>query len=213
MKKTLIVLGSWLIGGLLVVLMSRAGGIGSPSAREVVVVPNAAERTTTVAERTTIAAKRVTINERATHSVVNGIALPVSGVTHAELRDTYDQARGSRRHDAIDILAPMGTPVVAAVDGTVRKLFISKAGGLTIYQFDEAESYLYYYAHLDRYRDGIGEGDRVKRGEIIGYVGVTGNAGNTPHLHFSIERLPPTKEWWKGTAVNPYPVLMGRATL
>lgn len=206
MKTTFIVLGSWLIGGLLVVLMSSADGSGVPPAGKTVVVPVAAERVA-VGDRSAASV------ERPAHSVVNGIALPVAGVTHAELRDTFDQARGSRRHDAIDILAPMGTPVIAAVDGTVRKLFVSKAGGLTIYQFNDTESHVYYYAHLDRYREGIGEGLRVKRGEVIGYVGVSGNAGNTPHLHFSIEKLPPTKEWWKGTAVNPYPVLMGASTL
>ena len=109
----------------------------------------------------------------------------------------------------MDILAPHGTPVVAAVDGTIRKLFTSKGGGVTIYQFDEDEAHVYYYAHLDRYADDVREGLFVKRGTVIGYVGITGNAPvGTPHLHFSIERLPPTKEWWKGDPVNPYTLLM-----
>lgn len=111
-------------------------------------------------------------------------------------------------HNAIDILAPRGTPVIAAVDGTIRKLFTSNAGGLTIYQFDVNEEYVYYYAHLDRYADAIGEGLYVKQGTVIGYVGTTGNARETPHLHFSIDALPPTKEWWKGMPVNPYPILV-----
>lgn len=107
-------------------------------------------------------------------------------------------------------MAPRGTPVVAAVDGTIRKLFFSKGGGITIYQFDRSEARVYYYAHLDRYADGMAEGLFVKQGTVIGYVGVTGNAPpGAPHLHFSIEVLPPTKEWWKGQPVNPYPLLTG----
>ncbi|HEX6161292.1 MAG TPA: M23 family metallopeptidase [Thermoanaerobaculia bacterium] len=142
---------------------------------------------------------------------VNGIIIPVVGITADQLRDTFTEVRGGNRiHRAMDILAPHGTPVVAAVDGTVRKLFNSRAGGLTIYQYDVAAETLYYYAHLDRYANGIAEGLFVKQGTVIGYVGTTGNAGNTPHLHFSIERLPVTKEWWKGEPVNPYPILLRR---
>ncbi|HEX3583368.1 MAG TPA: M23 family metallopeptidase [Thermoanaerobaculia bacterium] len=136
------------------------------------------------------------------------LLIPVQGVVASDLRDTFTQARsGGRVHDAIDILAPRGTPVLAAVDGTIRKLFLSRAGGLTIYEFDAAQRRVYYYAHLDRYAD-IREGDAIRRGAVIGYVGTTGNAPpQTPHLHFAIEDLPPTKEWWKGSAVNPYPLL------
>ena len=140
------------------------------------------------------------------------MAIPVFGITATDLRDTYDQARGGgrRTHHAIDILAPRGTPVIAAVDGTIRKMFTSNGGGLTIYQFDEAEAHVYYYAHLDRYANGIAEGQFVAQGSVIGYVGTTGNAPpGTPHLHFSIEELPPSKEWWKGQPINPYRVLMG----
>lgn len=137
----------------------------------------------------------------------DGILIPVSGIEERDLLDTYSQARsGGRVHNAIDILAPHGTPVIAAVDGTIRKLFTSNAGGLTIYQFDVGEERVYYYAHLDHYAD-IAEGDFVKQGTVIGYVGTTGNAGQTPHLHFAIELLPATKEWWKGSPVNPYPIL------
>jgi murein DD-endopeptidase MepM/ murein hydrolase activator NlpD len=136
------------------------------------------------------------------------LLIPVQGVSASDLRDTFTQARsGGRVHDAIDILAPRGTPVLAAVDGTIRKLFLSRAGGLTIYEFDAAQRRVYYYAHLDRYAD-IREGDAIRRGAVIGYVGTTGNAPpQTPHLHFAVEDLPPTKEWWKGSAVNPYPLL------
>jgi len=140
------------------------------------------------------------------------LQLPVLGVSANELQDTYTQARsGGRVHNAIDIRAPRGTGVIAAVDGTIRKLFTSRAGGLTIYEFDVNEERVYYYAHLDHYAAGIYEGLFVKAGTVIGYVGTTGNAPpDTPHLHFAIEVLPPTKEWWKGEPVNPYPLLAVR---
>jgi murein DD-endopeptidase MepM/ murein hydrolase activator NlpD len=143
------------------------------------------------------------------------IIVPVAGITAADLRDNYLQMRGggTRTHGAIDIMAPRGTPVVAAVDGTIKKLFNSAAGGLTIYQFDQREEKVYYYAHLDRYELTIAEGLFVKQGTVIGYVGTTGNAApDAPHLHFAIEVLPPTKEWWKGTPINPYPVLISPAS-
>jgi peptidoglycan LD-endopeptidase LytH len=137
--------------------------------------------------------------------------IPVEGVMAGDLRDTFAEGRsGGRMHRAMDILAPYGTPVIASVDGTIRKLFTSKAGGLTIYQSDRDEALIYYYAHLDRYAAGLAEGDVVKQGSVIGYVGTSGNARGTPHLHFSVEVLPPTKEWWKGEPVNPYPLLTAR---
>ncbi|HUR82897.1 MAG TPA: M23 family metallopeptidase [Thermoanaerobaculia bacterium] len=137
------------------------------------------------------------------------LLIPVVGVEASDLHDDYAQPRsGGRTHAAIDILAPRGTPVVAAVDGTVRKLFSSKAGGITIYEFDRDERRVYYYAHLDSYANGLAEGLAVRQGTVLGYVGTTGNAPpGTPHLHFAIEDLPPTKEWWKGSPVNPYPLL------
>jgi murein DD-endopeptidase MepM/ murein hydrolase activator NlpD len=142
-------------------------------------------------------------------AAIGRVLIPVSGVVAAQLTDTFTQARsGGRRHDAIDILAPRGTPVIAAVDGTIRKLFTSRAGGLTIYEFDTAQTNVCYYAHLDRYAD-VAEGARVRAGEVIGYVGTTGNAPeSTPHLHFAIEELTPSKEWWRGRAINPYPILV-----
>ena len=143
------------------------------------------------------------------------ILIPVRGIEAASLRDNFDQARGGGRiHHALDIMAPRNTPVVAAVDGRVRKLFTSKGGGLTIYQFDRTEERVYYYAHLERYADGIAEGLFVAQGTVIGYVGTSGNAApDAPHLHFSIETLPPTKEWWKGTPLNPYPLLTRASVL
>ncbi len=142
--------------------------------------------------------------------IPGGVIVPVAGITPSDLNDNYMQVRGggTRLHGAIDIMAPRNTPVLAAVDGTVRKLFTSAGGGLTIYQFDQNEERIYYYAHLDRYAPLLREGQFVRQGSVIGFVGTTGNAApDAPHLHFAIEMLPPTKEWWKGTPINPYPVL------
>jgi len=137
------------------------------------------------------------------------LELPVRGTLRMDLRDTFDQTRGSARsHEAIDILAPRNTPVVAVEGGTIAKLFESKAGGTTVYQFDPATTYAYYYAHLERYADGLAEGHQVQRGEVLGYVGTSGNAPkDTPHLHFAIFRLTDKKQWWQGTAIDPYAVL------
>jgi lipoprotein-anchoring transpeptidase ErfK/SrfK len=137
------------------------------------------------------------------------VTIPVAGVDKSAVHDTFNEGRNGHRHEATDILAPRGTPVVAAVNGTVKKLFKSAQGGLTVYEFDESGTYCYYYAHLDRYADGLTEGMPVAAGQVIGYVGTTGNAPpNTPHLHFAIFKLGPEKQWWRGTAINPYPVLM-----
>ena len=137
--------------------------------------------------------------------------VPVAGVDRGAMRDMFNEVRGSRRHEAIDILAPRGTPVVATDDGIVKKLFTSKPGGLTVYQFDPDQRFCYYYAHLDGYAPGLHEGQVVKRGEVLGYVGTTGNAPkDAPHLHFALIRLDHERRWWKGTYVNPYPFLAGR---
>jgi murein DD-endopeptidase MepM/ murein hydrolase activator NlpD len=137
------------------------------------------------------------------------LLIPVEGIARKQLRDNFDETRGGRRrHDALDIMAARGTPVFAVDDGRIAKLFHSAAGGLTIYQFDPDERFTYYYAHLDSYAKGLVEGMRVKQGDIVGYVGSTGNApAHAPHLHFTIFELGPDKKWWKGRAVNPYPYL------
>ena len=137
------------------------------------------------------------------------LMVPVQGIAPQALADTYTQARGtSRKHEAMDIMAPRGTPVVAVDDGKLVKLFRSVPGGLTVYQFDPSGQLAYYYAHLDRYADGLKEGTVLKRGQVIGYVGVTGNAApDGPHLHFAVFRLGPEKLWWKGEPVNPYAAL------
>jgi len=139
--------------------------------------------------------------------------IPVQGVQPSQLKSTFNEGRVGHLHHAIDILAPRGTPVLAAVDGVVRKLFVSRAGGITLYEYDMAAERSYYYAHLDGYAPNIREGLVVHRGDVLGYVGTTGNApATTPHLHFAIEILPPTKEWWKGEAIDPYPILTEKLT-
>jgi peptidoglycan LD-endopeptidase LytH len=135
------------------------------------------------------------------------LLIPVAGIAPSALVDTYEQPRPGGRHEAIDIVAPRGTPVHAVDDGKLVKLFTSVPGGLTVYQFDPEGRLTYYYAHLDRYADGLKEGMMLRRGDLVGYVGVTGNAGQTPHLHFAVFRLGPERQWWKGDPVNPYPAL------
>lgn len=134
---------------------------------------------------------------------------PISGLKSQQIEDTFNSTRGggTRRHEATDILAPRGTPVLAVADGTIAKLFLSVPGGMTIYEFDPAGVWCFYYAHLDGYAPGLHEGMTVKRGDVIGYVGTTGNAGNTPHLHIAFARLNPEKHWWQSTPVDPYPIL------
>ncbi len=138
-----------------------------------------------------------------------GLRIPVAGIARAALSDTFSDARsGERQHEALDIMAPAGTPVLAVADGTIEKLFDSERGGLTIYQFEPSGRYAYYYAHLQAYAPGLKEGDRVRQGDVLGSVGSTGNADPAaPHLHFAIFRLGPEKQWWKGEPINPYPLL------
>ena len=137
------------------------------------------------------------------------LLVPVQGVPRTALQDTFDDARGQGRvHNAIDIMAPRNTPVIAAENGKIVKLFTSNLGGLTIYQFDPGETYCYYYAHLYHYSPDLKEGMQVNRGQVIGYVGSTGDASpDAPHLHFEITRLHADKKWWQGDSINPYPVL------
>jgi hypothetical protein len=146
------------------------------------------------------------IDDIETRLFARQLVIPVSGAESSQLRDSYDDRRGAKSHEALDIMAPRGTPVVATDDGYVVKLFRSVPGGLTVYQSDTGNEVIFYYAHLDRYAEGLREGQRVRRGDVIGYVGTTGNAPpDGPHLHFAIFKLPPGKEWWKGTPINPFP--------
>ena len=133
----------------------------------------------------------------------------MAGVRAGQLLDTFSAARGEGRvHDAIDIMAPKGTPVLAVAAGRILRLFQSKAGGTTLYQLSGDEKFIYYYAHLERYADGLYEGQFVVQGETIAYVGDTGNAGaGNFHLHFSISMTSKPKRWWEGFNINPYPLL------
>ena len=144
----------------------------------------------------------------ATPSILE-MAPPIRGLALTNLRDTFEEIHNGQRHEAIDIPEPRGTLVRAVVSGTIRKLFLSKPGGNTIYMFDETGAYCYYYAHLDGYTEGLHEGMHIKSGDVIGFVGSTGNADSrAPHLHFAIFELGPERLWWQGKAVDPYPGLV-----
>ncbi|MET0654765.1 MAG: M23 family metallopeptidase [Pseudoxanthomonas sp.] len=237
MKNLLLILFGFVLGGLAVgyYLIAYPPRLATSSAAaETVVVPEpvasapppeavpstaipAAETTQTPpqlpAAQTMPPAPAATAPLPATTST-GDILLPVQGVTREQLLDTFTDARSQgRSHDAIDIMAPAGTPVLAVADGHIEKLFTSERGGLTIYQFEPSGRLAYYYAHLQSYADGIAEGQQVRRGQVIGYVGSTGNANPAaPHLHFAIFLLGPERNWWQGQAINPYPILMGRST-
>jgi murein DD-endopeptidase MepM/ murein hydrolase activator NlpD len=146
----------------------------------------------------------------------SGLVIPVVGIAASQLADTYTQSRGggSRVHNAIDIMAPRGTPVVSASDGRVEKLYFSRGGGgLTAYVRSPDGRWLHYYAHLDAYAPGLREGQRVRRGDPIGTVGISGNASPSgPHLHYAIYRMSPGERWWQGAPINPYPQLAGAGT-
>jgi peptidoglycan LD-endopeptidase LytH len=138
------------------------------------------------------------------------LALPVEGIRRADLTDGFFEKRGGHMHHAMDILAPRHTPVRAAAAGTIAALNSSRAGGTSVWQYDESGHYCYFYAHLQRYAPGLRAGQTVARGDVIGYVGTTGNAPrNTPHLHFAMFRLESKGRWWGGVPVNPYPLLRG----
>jgi len=139
-----------------------------------------------------------------------GLRVPVSGVSRAALRDSWGEARegGLRGHHGTDIMARAGTPVIAAADGWVEKLFESGRGGTTLYQRSADRRWSYYYAHLAGYAPGVREGMRVRAGQVLGYVGDTGDAGaGNYHLHFGLTRMRGHERWWQGENVNPYPLL------
>lgn len=219
MRGLLILLAGLVAGGLLSLWIGPPPAEDPPLAPTVVVTPTdsippviaSAVAMAPAAETapTPIEAEKSLAPEATSSSLPSSLLIPVSGVATAQLVDSFQDGRGSTRlHEAIDILAPTGTPVLATADGRIVKLFTSVPGGLTIYQFDTAETRAYYYAHLDRYAEGIVEGLLVKRGDLLGYVGSSGNANPAaPHLHFAIFLLGPEKHWWQGTAINPYPLL------
>jgi peptidoglycan LD-endopeptidase LytH len=145
----------------------------------------------------------------------NRLLLPVAGVKPSALRDAYTEARsGGREHQAIDIMAPRGSEVVSAADGVLLKLHNSALGGLMVYAADATDSFIFMYGHLDAYATGLVPGMSLRRGQLLGYVGSTGNVSpNAPHLHFAISRGKPSERWWSGTPLNPYPLLAHAAVL
>jgi len=169
-------------------------------------LPVAASADTIQAEEGTTTVTDADLNYIAARNLLT----PVANVTASQLHDTFNQARSEgRRHDAIDIMAPQGTPVLAATDGLVLRLFQSDRGGVTLYELDPSGRYVYYYAHLMRYADGITEGKQLRRGDVIAYVGDTGNAGaGNFHLHFAISKLRSPHKWSGGDPINPYPFLV-----
>jgi len=191
--------------------------IGRPEPPPAILPDNADLRRTTPPAprmrngRTTLPAARGPVTPATI--ALGSMIIPVVGVASEDLRDSFAEPRsGGRRHEAIDILAPRNTPILAAEDGTIVKLYESKAGGLTIYELEPSGNYELYYAHLESYAPGVHEGDAVRQGQVIGYVGTSGNAPkDVPHLHFSVIALGAERSWWKGTAVNPYPLLMRRS--
>lgn len=143
------------------------------------------------------------------------LQVPVQGMPPSRLQDTFDASRGGqRKHKAIDIMAPRGTPVVAADHGFVAKISSNRAGGLAVYQADSSGRFVYYYAHLDGYAEGLREGQALRPGDLIGYVGTTGNAPESaPHLHFAVMLLTRKGHWWGGESVNPYAALVRDETV
>lgn len=137
------------------------------------------------------------------------LRLPIDGTNIDVLKGGFDERRGGGRpHEAVDMLAPRNTPIYAVEDGTIAKLFFSEAGGNTIYQYDPLGRFCYYYAHLERYADGLSDGSKVSRGDVIGFVGTSGNAPPaTPHLHFAVFELTADRRWWHGKAIDPYQIL------
>ena len=134
------------------------------------------------------------------------LIIPVEGVDPSRVRDSYTAARGGRTHDAVDIMAPRGSAVIAADAGTILRLRNNDAGGITIYQLDPEERFIYYYAHLDRYQDGLAEGMKIRQGDVLGFVGTTGNAPkDAPHLHFQVMLYRGRGQYWGGEPINPHP--------
>jgi len=165
--------------------------------------PNVDAADAKTARAPSIGAERVV----ATTGAARNLRVPIDGSDVANWRGGFEERRGNRPHEAVDILAPRNTPVHAVTDGTIAKLFVSKLGGNTIYQIDPAGQFEYYYAHLERYADGLRDGETVSKGDIIGYVGTSGNAPpNTPHLHFGVFRLDERRNWWQGKPIDPYEV-------
>lgn len=191
---------AWLIGGAIWLQHERQDS-----------APQASQPMRMVADRAPRGMKSPADAGEARGSARGGLAMPVLGVRPGELADTFTQARagGRRVHDAIDIMAPRGTPVIAAAAGEIEKLFISEEGGKTVYVRSPDRKLIYYYAHLDAYAPGLAEKQQVRAGQRLGTVGFSGNANpSAPHLHFAVMRTSPEAAWWaKAEQLNPYPLL------
>jgi len=150
--------------------------------------------------------------EATSGTVGSSLRVPIDGMNIESMKGGFAEHRTGHEHEAVDILAPRNTPIHAVEDGTIAKLFFSKGGGgNTIYEFDPSGRLSYYYAHLERYADGLHDGQKISKGDVIGYVGTSGNAPpNTPHLHFAVYELDDARRWWKGRAIDPYLVFTGR---
>lgn len=145
-----------------------------------------------------------------TERAPSGLVIPVAGVRPHQLVDSFMEPRGERVHGALDIMAPRGTPVVAAASGSIEKIFDSDQGGHTVYVRSDGDRWVQYYAHLDRYAEGLREGMHVAQGQVLGTVGSSGDANPAaPHLHFEVKRMEPGEKWYQGRAINPYPLLGG----
>jgi murein DD-endopeptidase MepM/ murein hydrolase activator NlpD len=189
---------------------SPSDSIGTPVPRPATPVPRtpALGRPVATTGEPTISAAPPPLDAAIEDLQRRGLRVPIDGLDIEQLKGGFTEHRagdGGHTHEAVDILAPRNTPVHAVQDGTIAKLFFSKAGGNTIYQFDPAQQFCYYYAHLERYADGVRDGLRVSRGDVIGYVGTSGNAPpGTPHLHFAVYELTPEHRWWQGHPLDPY---------
>jgi len=152
----------------------------------------------------------VSATETVNYIVARGMLIPVAGKTLGQLQDTFDEGRSSGRiHRALDILAPRGTPILAADSGRILRISVNTLGGNTIYATDPLGRVVYYYAHLDAYQPGLVAGETIARGDTLGFVGTTGNAPkDTPHLHFQVMRMPTDGKYWDGEAINPYPLFL-----
>jgi peptidoglycan LD-endopeptidase LytH len=214
-RRSLLVL---VLGGVLASGTACGGGL-TP-------LPPGAAPTPVVPERPTAAPVPVAARPAAVGALEAGVSeadldalwarqlmVPVAGIAPTAVRNDYDARRGARAHRALDLLAPKGTPVLAADDGRIGRLGTTPVGGNIVYATDPEERFVYYYAHLDRHARGLSVGDRVRKGDVIGYVGTTGNAPATvPHLHFQVMKRGSGRAWWDGPAINPWPFFVFSGT-
>jgi len=200
-------LGLWILGGLPVTPVS-AGGKAAVSAPPPAPAPSPAATPPAAPPEPEPAPAPTASAPGDVAPPALHLAMPIAGIDPATLTDTFNEIHSGHKHEALDIPAPRGTPVLAVAEGNVVKLFKSKPGGLTVYQFDDSQTYCFYYAHLLRYAPGLTEHTLLRKGDVLGYVDSTGNASpEAPHLHFEVSKLGPDKKWWQGTPIDPLPLL------